>query len=84
MPGMDGQDMVKLLKEQGRDEIVGKIVLRTGQPWEIEKDTVALLKGRILVKPEDSGELRNLVQHIMEGKEVRDWEPSIPFKTGAR
>ena len=76
MPNMDGQNLVKLLAEEGRGEIVDKIVLQSAECAAIKTEVRALLRGRVLEKMEARAEIMDLTKHLMQGGAVKDWIPS--------
>lgn len=76
MPEMDGQNMVKILAEEGKTGILDKIVLQTAQLFDIKTEVKILLNGRVLDKIDAGQELIELTQHLIKGGAVKDWIPS--------
>ena len=73
MPGLDGQDMVKILSDEGKQEILDKIVLQTGQLSSVRPEIKELLNGRVLDKME--GEVVDVIDYLMKGGAVSTWTP---------
>ncbi len=78
MPNMSGEVMVLRLSDEGKTEIVDKIVLQTGEPFSIMQETKTTLSGRVLDKNGAGEQLTEIAKLLMDGGTIKGWVPKEP------
>lgn len=80
MPGMGGIGMIRHLMEKGRQDLLDKIVVMSGTPGEVPSFAHQAIGGRVIGKLGGRAEICGLFLWIVDGWEVKEWEPGAEYR----
>ncbi|MBD3398661.1 response regulator [Candidatus Micrarchaeota archaeon] len=76
MPEMKGTDVVRALKESGREDLIDKVVIHSASACsDLNPDVNELVGGRLLEKTGNMDELLEVLEFAKEGR-VKEWKPA--------
>jgi CheY-like chemotaxis protein len=78
MSGMGGITMIEILAEKGKGDILDRIVMFSGTPFDLIANNKAFnaVGGRFLDKACEPEKIHGLLRWVAEGNKAKDWTPS--------
>ena len=78
MPELMGTDVVRKLKEEGKQDLIDRIVIHSGTLADhLDADVREMVEGRVLPKPSEISVLLGLLQYAKKGR-VKEWRAPKP------